>query len=154
MSFSLPTIIWRHRKENLKKCSLKNLDSREDLLFFTYPKEELENIEGYIIMTADEAPLLTETDKDKGLLFIDATWRYAMVMSKKLQSCKNIQRRTLPKIYKTAYKRKQTNCPFPESGLATLEAIYLSYMITKRETKGLLDHYYFREEFLKTNSLN
>ena len=36
-----PTVILRHRKENLKKCSLRGLEERPDIHFFTYPKDIL-----------------------------------------------------------------------------------------------------------------
>ena len=149
----LPTIIWRHRKENLKKCSLKNLETRKDLRFFTYPTEKLVDISNYIVLTMD-APELTEKDKYYSLFFIDATWKYAEVMKNQLKKQHKIKWRSLPNIYKTAYPRKQTNCPDPACGLATVEAIYLSYLITKKETKGLLDHYHFKDQFLKLNLLS
>lgn len=152
MSYLLPTIIWRHRKENLKKCSLKNLENREDLLFFTYPKDAFYDISGYVIL-AMNAPPLTENDSNKGLFFIDATWKYAEVMKNKMSKIENIEWRSLPNIYKTAYPRKPTGCPDPRYGLATVEAIYLSYLIIKKDPTGILDHYHFKDEFLKLNSL-
>lgn len=153
MSNSLPTIIWRHRKENLKKCSLKNLENRNDLRFFTYPKDELIDISDYIVL-AMGAPELTEKDRDSGLFFIDATWKYAEVMQKQLPQKEKVKWRSLPNIYKTAYPRKQTNCPNPKNGLSTLEAIYLSYLIVNKDPTGLLDHYHFKDEFLRINSLS
>ena len=149
---SLPTIIWRHRKENLKKCSLKNLEIREDLLFLTYPKDSPGDLSNYVILTMN-APILSEDDSDKGLFFIDATWKYAEIMKNQLAGHeKNL--RSLPNIYKTAYPRKQTACPDPTHGLATVEAIFLSYLITKKDPTGLLNYYHFKEEFLKINSLS
>lgn len=152
MSYFLPTIIWRHRKENLKKCSLKNLETREDLLFFTYPKDKLCDISNYVILSLN-APALTDIDADKGLLFIDGTWKYAEAMKKILSQDKKLQWRSLPNIYKTAYPRVQTGCPDPTHGLATVEALYLSYLITKKDPTGLLDYYHFKDEFLRINSL-
>lgn len=153
MSYFLPTIIWRHRKENLKKCSLKNLELREDLLFFTYPKDKLCDISNYVVLTLDDAPPLTEEDSEKGLFFIDATWKYAEVMKKTLSGNKNLLWRSLPNLYKTAYPRVQTACPDPTHGLATVEALYISYLITKKDPSGLLDHYHFKDDFLRINSL-
>jgi pre-rRNA-processing protein TSR3 len=153
MSHSLPTIIWRHRKENLKKCSLKNLETREDLLFLTYPKETPPNLENYLILSMDGPPL-TEKDQGKGLFFIDATWRYAEIMIKELKKRENLEWRTLPSLYTTAYPRKQTGCTDPKRGLATIEALYLCYLITQKDTEGLLDFYHFKLEFLKINSLS
>jgi pre-rRNA-processing protein TSR3 len=152
MSYYLPTIIWRHRKENLKKCSLKNLETRQDLLFFTYPKDPLPDLSNYIVLSLNHSPLTSE-DKNKGLFFIDATWAYAQKMLEVVPNIKNLEKRSLPANFQTAYPRKQTLCPCPEQGLATLEAIYLSYLITGRNVDGLLDHYHFKSDFLKKNSL-
>jgi pre-rRNA-processing protein TSR3 len=152
MSLLLPTIIWRHRKENLKKCSLKNLERRKDLLFLTYPKNHPPDLKDYIILTLDGPPL-TEIDQTKGLFFIDATWKYSEIMKKELKKRENLEWRTLPNNYFSAYPRKQTGCSDPLRGLATVEALYLAYLITKKNTEGLLDYYHFKDEFLKINSL-
>ncbi len=150
MSNILPTIIWRHRKENLKKCSLKNLESRPDLLFLTYPKDPLPDLSSYIILSLGYQEL-SEKDSQKGLFFIDATWALSQKMIKMMPQFEKLEKRSLPH-FTTAYPRKQTACPFPSRGLATVEAIYLSYFITKRNLSGLLDHYHFKDEFLQKNS--
>ena len=46
----LPTIILRHRKENLKKCSLRGLETHKDLKFYTYPQHMPENLTGYVML--------------------------------------------------------------------------------------------------------
>jgi pre-rRNA-processing protein TSR3 len=50
MSRFLPTIILRHKKENLKKCSLRGLEPREDLRFFTYPHKMDFSLDGYVML--------------------------------------------------------------------------------------------------------
>jgi len=60
----LPTIILRHRKENLKKCSLRGLEDR--MHFVQYPNEAIPDLTGYVVLTPD-APLL---EKAKGLCLI------------------------------------------------------------------------------------
>ncbi len=144
-----PTIILRHRKENLKKCSLRGLEEREDLIFLRYPRETLPNLENYVILTMD-APELSCDDQDKGLFLVDGTWNYA---EKMLKNIPLLEKRSLPSQYKTAYPRKQTGCPDPETGLASVEALYISYQILHRDPAGLLDHYYWKEEFLQKNKL-
>jgi pre-rRNA-processing protein TSR3 len=44
------TIILRHARENLKKCSLKGLEKRSDFRFFTYPKDLLPEMPDYILL--------------------------------------------------------------------------------------------------------
>ena len=40
-----PTIIFRHRKENLKKCSLRFIEKRADCIFYSYPCAHLPVLE-------------------------------------------------------------------------------------------------------------
>lgn len=144
-----PTVVIRHKRENLKKCSLRGLETRHDFIFFTYP-QSISDPNNYILLTLD-APPLTAADACHGLLVLDATWRYAakMLQSFKGSSCLY---RSLPPCYRTAYPRRQHDCPNPEQGLASIEAIFLSYYLLGRPTLGLLDHYYWKEMFLKMNS--
>lgn len=141
---NLPTIILRHRKENLKKCSLRGLENRKDFSFFTYPKDNLPELDSYVILALGHEEL-TIKDSHFGLLLIDSTWRYAPKM---LESIKNKKMRSLPKGYKTAYPRYQTLCPEPGQGLASIEALYAAFLITNRDVTGLLDNYRWKEEFL------
>lgn len=149
------TIIIRHKKENLKKCSLSGLEKREDIIFFNYPISSKLNdffsidFSNYILLEMKGLEL-SEKDQNKGLLLIDSTWKYLDKILKILPS--NIEKRSLPKNFKTAYPRKQTLCPDPTRGLASIEALYLAYLITKRNPNNLLDNYYFNQNFLKINS--
>ena len=146
-----PTLILRHRKENLKKCSLRNLESRSDLLFFTYPGAVLPTLSSYILLTLD-APPLTKSDRALGLFLIDGTWRHAATMMAQLPTPHLFERRSLPPFFQTAYPRIQNDCSDPARGLASVEALFLSYSILGRETAGLLDHYYWKEFFLQKNA--
>ncbi len=101
MTLFPPNIILRHRKENLKKCSLRGLESREDLLFFTYPQDKLPSLQGYILLTLD-AKELTFKDKDHPVFIIDGTWRYAEIMMKTLPLPHLFEKRSLPSSIKTA----------------------------------------------------
>lgn len=145
------TVIIRHKKENLKKCSLRGLESRDDMLFYTYPIKEALPIEGYITLVMEGAPLLSKEDAGKGLLFLDSTWRYLPAMVNAVESKATLEKRTLPSNFRTAYPREQTDCLDPERGLSTLEAIYISYNILGRDVSGLLDRYYWKDQFLLLN---
>jgi len=141
-----PTLILRHRKENLKKCSLRGLESRVDLHFFTYPHDLLPDLSSYVLLTLD-APFLSEDDKDKGVFIIDGTWRYAETMQRQLPRPHRFERRSLPASCMTAYPRRQDD----GRGLASVEALYVAYCILQKDPSGLLDHYYWKEEFLMKN---
>lgn len=144
-----PTIILRHTRENLKKCSLRGLESRKDMIFLTYPTSVLPDLTGYCVLTMDAPPLSIE-DAHLGLFLIDGTWRYAEKMAKSLPSPAPFVCRSLPTHFRTAYPRRQLDCPDPERGLASVEALYLAYSILGRSTEGILDHYHWKELFLSS----
>lgn len=148
-----PTIVIRHRLENLKKCSLRGLETRSDFIFISYPYQDLPPMENYLLLTLD-APPLTEADQSHGLLVLDATWRYAAKMLKPLEQQPQFIMRSLPSHYRTAYPRRQQDCPDPERGLASIEAIFLCYHLLKRDTTGLLNQYYWKQQFLSINQIN
>ncbi|MEX0962142.1 MAG: hypothetical protein WDZ28_04725 [Simkaniaceae bacterium] len=142
------TLIQRHRRENLKKCSLRGLESREDMRFFTYPKDPLPDLNGYCQLAIDGEELSID-DRHLGLFLIDGTWKYAKKMEGQAPS---LIKRRLPSFFKTAYPRKQPDCEEPESGLASVEALYIAYQILGYDTKGLLDQYYWARLFLEKNA--
>jgi pre-rRNA-processing protein TSR3 len=146
---TLPTIILRHRKENLKKCSLSGLEGRPGLQFLIYPKDPLPDLTSYFLLAVG-APQLTEDDRERGVFLIDATWRLAELIKRQ---CPPMQMRSLPSRFRTAYPRKQTECMDPEKGLASIEALYLTHLIVGRPVSGLLDGYYWKDAFLRLNNL-
>jgi pre-rRNA-processing protein TSR3 len=146
----MKTIILRHRRENLKKCSLSGLETRKDLHFYTYPKDLLPELNQVIVLKVG-APILTKKDANRPLLLIDGTWKLAQTMEKSLPS--NLEARSLPPEFKTAYPRKQTGCPDPDTGLASIEALFIAHFLLGRSTSGLLDHYYWKDIFLSINRL-
>lgn len=145
-----PTVIWRHRKENLKKCSLKGLERRDDFKFYSYPGE-LPCLSNYILLDIEAEPL-SEADCHFGLFVIDATWRYAGKMLTQVRAEPGMIARSLPEHYRTAYPRCQWDCPDPERGLSSIEALFVAYSLLGRDVSGLLDNYYWKEIFLKKNN--
>lgn len=145
-----PTVVLRHRKENLKKCSLRGLESREDFHFYTYPKEILPQLNNYIVLSFD-GPLLSKEDGERGLFILDATWKYAGKMYENSPEIHKLEHRSLPEQYRTAYPRIQNDCPDPSRGLASIEAIFVAYHLMGRSTEGLLDLYHWKKEFLEMN---
>ncbi len=145
-----PTIILRHRKENLNKCSLRGLEPRSDLHFHTYPKDSLPNLAGYILLTLN-APPLSPDDAHLGLFLIDGTWRHSETMYNQLEKPHRFECRSIPSHYQTAYPRRQEDCSDPHRGLASVEALYIAYHILKRPVDGLLDGYHWKDPFLKKN---
>lgn len=152
MQPDLPILIYRHRRENLKKCSLRGLESNPLFNFFTYPQQELPNLDGYILLDIS-APPLTKADADKGLLIIDGTWRYAAVMQNQiLPKTQNVIKRSIPSSIITAYPRRQEDCPDPKAGLASVEALFVACAILGWPTENLLDNYHWKDRFLELNN--
>lgn len=150
MNIYPPTIIFRHRKERLQKCSLRGIETRSDMRFYTYPLSEVPAVQGYVVLALD-APVLSPEDKERGLLLLDATWRYAGEMLKRVEQIPGLIYRSLPQDLRTAYPRYQTGCSDPDRGLASIEALYAAYHYLGRDPAGLLDHYYWKEQFLELN---
>jgi pre-rRNA-processing protein TSR3 len=146
------TYILRHQRENLKKCSLRGLECRDDCSFFTYPSSALPDLSRYVLL-AIEAPPLSIADADKGIFLLDATWRYAAKMLRFVEAQGPVEQRSIPKGFRTAYPRRQDDCPNPEEGLASIEALYIAYQTLGRDPAGLLDNYHWKELFLEKNRL-
>lgn len=141
------TIIIRHVRENKKKCSLSGLEGRSDFEFYTYPRCTLDkDLSGYIVLDVDGEPL-SEKDANAGIILIDGTWKLAEKMVANIPQIQKLPKRSIPKEFVTAYPRRQE----VESGLASIEAIFVAYLACKRPIDGLLDHYYWKNDFLLKN---
>lgn len=144
------TLLIRHRRENKKKCSLQPLLHREDCHFLTYPGCKIEHPGDYLLLSF-EGKELSKEDADRGLLLLDGTWKRATSMEKELFKDIEMEKRSLPKAFKTAYPRRQPDCENPDQGLASVEALYIAYLLMGRDPSGLLDEYHWKELFLEKN---
>lgn len=150
----MQTIIIRHKKENLKKCSLRFLETREGFSFITYPFRSLPPLKNYVMLVMEGAPLLTREDNEKSILLLDSTWRYLPGMLKSVENAPFLEKRCLPSQFRTAYPREQKDCVDPSRGLSSLEALYAAFKIMGKPVDGLLDHYYWKDSFLELNSFD
>jgi pre-rRNA-processing protein TSR3 len=141
-----PTVIVRHPKENPRKCSVLPLRGRADLLFLNFPVKERPPLEGYIRLAA-EGPELSAADAEKGVLLLDGSWRWAAAM---MRDFMDVEPRSIHR-YHTAYPRVSKLGTDPDNGLASVEALYVAYHVLGRSTEGLLAHYRWAAEFLRTN---
>ncbi|MCI0639859.1 MAG: hypothetical protein L0Y72_19505 [Gemmataceae bacterium] len=141
------TIIVRHPKENAKKCSVLPLRGRADIDFHIFPVKQPLNLEKYVRL-APEGPELSDADKECGILLLDGSWRWAKAMTKAFE---HVPPRSLSGI-RTAYPRASKRGTDPDTGLASIEALFVAFQILGRPTEGLLDHYHWKEEFLRLNS--
>lgn len=148
-----PTIIIRHARERIKKCSLRGLEKRPDFLFFRYPLKHPLPCENYILLSLDATTPLSSNDRDSGLILLDGTWRLAQKMEETIPFPSGLQKRRLPQNFQTAYPRRQDDCSDPDQGLASIEALFCAYLLLGRPIDTLLDHYYWKDAFLEKNAL-
>jgi len=174
---SIPTLIVRHRKERLGKCSLEPLRNRPGLVFRRATKHFQLDATGFILLAVD-APLLTLDDGlweesertsmltrltetgfegiepracKRPLLLPDATWRLLPGMLAKFHG--EPIRRSLPVDIRTAYPRVSKIDQDPKSGLASVEALSLASRIWGVDEPTLLDGSHWREAFLEKLTL-
>lgn len=142
------TLIVVHPRENRKKCSVEPLRGRPGFQFSTYNPNSIVELpaEKYVRLGIG-GPVLGPADNSLGLLVLDGTWRWAEAMESQYQ---RVPIRSLPP-WKTAYPRVSKVFEDPDTGLATIEAIWLAYWCLGRDTAGLLDHYRWGQQFLEMN---
>ena len=143
-----PTLIVRHSRENPRKCSVLPLRGRPDLMFLPYPVKQRPPLDGYIRLAADGPPL-SAADASFGLLLLDGSWRWAASMTREFVE---VPPRSLHG-WRTAYPRSSKLGTDPDNGLASVEALYIAHHILGRPAAGLLDHYRWAAEFLRSNGL-
>jgi pre-rRNA-processing protein TSR3 len=141
------TIIVVHPKEKRSKCTVEPLRGREDFVFWTFPERGPQSLEGYVRLGLG-GPQLSARDSGRGLLVLDGTWRLTGKMEAEF---KDVPVRTLP-AWETAYPRVSKLFEDPLGGLATIEAVYAAHHILGRNVGGLLDEYFWRDEFLGVNA--
>jgi pre-rRNA-processing protein TSR3 len=143
-----PTVIVRHSRENPRKCSVFPLRGRSDVVFQNYPVKDRLPLDGYIRLAADGPPL-SVADADKGILLLDGSWRWAASMTRDYL---DVPPRSLHG-WRTAYPRVSKLGTAPDTGLASIEALFVAYHLLNRCTTGLLDRYHWAVQFLETNGL-
>ena len=141
-----PTIIVVHPKEKRSKCTVDRLRKRAGFVFLRFEAPSVPDLANYVRLGIG-GPLLGDADRAKGLLVLDATWRYVTGMEREFE---HVPVRSLPP-WKSAYPRRSKLFDDPEQGLATIEAIHLAYHVLGRETAGLLEGYRWGSEFLELN---
>ncbi|NDV62023.1 hypothetical protein G0Q06_06155 [Puniceicoccales bacterium CK1056] len=138
-------IVIRHPRERKSKCSLQPLVGRPDLRFETARPGFLFDATGYVQLHLD-APVLSSADAGLPLLLLDSTWR----LLPRLEACVTGSPvlRSLPDSLVTAYPRVSKTSDDPARGLASVEALYVARRLQGRTTSGLLDQYYWKDDFL------
>lgn len=141
-----PTVILRHPKERLSKCSVEPLrGTRPEITFHTAGPGFTFEATAHTLL-AVEAPELSPEDGGRPLLLLDSTWRLLPKLEARLTG--EPMRRSLPKAIRTAYPRVSKLAPDPAGGLATVEALYAAWRLLGCDDPSLLDDYPWRAAFL------
>ncbi len=141
-----PTLIVVHPRERKAKCTVRPLKGLPGIEFRQFPLRQ--PIPAGYVRLGLGGPVLSENEVHSGLVILDGTWRWAGRMEAELAE---IPVRSLPPM-RTAYPRSSKVFDDPHDGLATVEALYAALTILGRPTKQILDHYHWRDEFLRLNA--
>lgn len=142
----MKTVIIRHPKERLSKCSLEPLRARTDLTFYKATKTFTFDADQHILLSVG-APPLSEQDRGLPLLLLDSTWR----LLPQLETCLRGEpiRRSFPVTIATAFPRVSKIAEDPHGGLASVEALYLASYFLGVPDESLLAHYHWKDQFLQ-----
>ena len=143
----LDVLILRDPRESPRRCSLTPLRGMDGIRFVSYrPQLELD-CRGRVLLHP-EGELLTEEDAGRDLLLVDCAWRRLPTLLRTVRG--DPLRRRLPNLL-SAYPRRSRTHEDPETGLASIEALYAALAILRRPEPELLRSYRWSQEFLALN---
>ena len=139
--------ILRDPRESVKKCSLTPLRGHPAVDFRRYHKDHRLSAPDYLYLTP-EGEELSPADAGRMVLLIDCSWRRVPSLLATVDG--PLHARRLP-VFRTAYPRKSTTFEDPETGLASVEALYAVSVLLGEPDLSLLEDYRWRERFLELN---
>ena len=147
------TVVIRHPRELISKCSLTPVEGRVDtvdwLRFLSAHQDLCFDADGYTELAVDAEPLSLK-DRSRPLLLLDSTWRLLPKVRSKVVGV--TVKRSIPNSWCTAYPRVSRDGSDPTSGLASIEALFVAQALLGNMMTSLLDGYYWRDGFLDLNS--
>jgi len=142
-----PVLIIIRRGESRAKCTIQPLRGTPGLTFMPYPLRQKPDLSQHLLLAPD-APVLTLADAGRPLLLLDANWRHAEKIRKTVEP---VEARSIPPDWKTAYPRRSKMHEDPDTGLATVEALFAAGCILGHRDDSLLRFYSWKDVFLKLN---
>ena len=143
----LSALIIVRRRENRAKCTIQPLRGTPGLDYLPYPLRVKPDLSRHLLLTPD-APPLTAADAGRPLLLLDASWRHAVIMRKAVEP---VEARSIPPGWRTAYPRVSKVQADPDTGLATVEALFAAGCVLGQRDDSLLRLYPWRDAFLALN---
>ena len=142
-----PVLIIVRRGEDRAQCTIQPLRGTPGIDFLPYPLRQKPDLSRYLLL-APGAPALTTADACRPLLLLDANWRHASKMRKAIEP---VEARSIPLGWRTAYPRRSKIHADPDTGLATVEALFAAFCVLGRRDDSLLRFYRWRDAFLALN---
>lgn len=143
----LSILIIIRRGEDRGQCTIQPLRGTPGLEFLRYPLHQKPDLSRHLLLAPDAAPL-TAADAGRPLLLLDANWRHAVKMRKAIEP---VEARSIPPGWRTAYPRSSKIHADPDTGLATVEALFAATCVLGQRDDSLLRHYPWRDAFLSLN---
>lgn len=144
---SLDVLILRDQRESARKCSLTPLRGLPGVEFRAYDPEQRLPAGGRVLLHP-EGELIGAADRGAGLLLLDCAWRRVPSLLRTVDGPYALRR--LPPLA-TAYPRRSKHFHDPESGLASVEALYAAVFLLRGPAPELLECYPFAAAFLAAN---
>ena len=135
------------RGEDPAKCTVRPLRGAPGLDFLPYPLRQKPDLSRHLLLAPD-APPLSLVDAGRPLLLLDASWRHAEKMRKAVEP---VEARSIPPGWRTAYPRSSKIHADPDTGLATVEALFAALCMLGFRDDSLLRFYPWRAAFLELN---
>ncbi len=135
------------RGEDPAKCTVRPLRGDPGLDFLPYPLRQKPELSRHLLL-APGAPPLSPADAGRPLLLLDASWRHAEKMRKAVEP---VETRSIPPGWRTAYPRRSKIHEDPDTGLATVEALFAALCILGCRDDALLRFYPWRDAFFELN---
>ena len=149
-------------KENRRKCTVEPLRGHADIEFCRLgkprPGERCVSAPGGLILEVG-APVLRPSDRellsgDQRVVVLDASWARLEPLRRRIAfpDESRLARRSLPSEIVTAYPRHSKLFEDPDTGLATVEALFAVTAILGEPRPEFLETYHWAEAFLAANA--
>lgn len=99
-----------------------------------------------LLLHVEGGTVLSRADAGRPLVLVDASWRWAERVTKKM----DCEKRRLPP-FETAYPRSSKLFRDPPGGLASAEALFAASLVFGVRDEKLLDGFRWKKEFLERN---
>jgi pre-rRNA-processing protein TSR3 len=138
--------IVEHPKEKKQKCTVAILRGREGLRFVDSREIGGRDWGNALLLHVEGERVLDAGDAGRPLILIDASWRWAERVARKLVA----ERRRLPE-FQTSYPRASQVYRDPPGGLASAEALFVATLCLGGYDETFLEEYRWKREFLEAN---